>query len=77
MPDLQRVWAPKQLKAVKIKCEDQKELKRKERKKVRHNVVYETPMSGKKWSSSQSDGNDDEKLERSSTSVSKALFQDW
>lgn len=73
MPDLQRVWAPKQLKSVKIKCEDQKELKRKERKKGRHSVVYETPMSGKKWSSSQSD----EKLERSSTSVSKALFQDW
>ncbi|MCD7471955.1 hypothetical protein HAX54_012771 [Datura stramonium] len=77
MPDLQRVWAPKQLKAVKTKCEDQKELKRKERKKGRDSVVYETPMSGKEWSCSQNDDNDDEKLKRSSSSVSKALFQDW
>lgn len=76
MPDLQRVWAPKHLKAVKIKCEDQKELKRKERKKSSHTVVYETPMSELKLSSSQNDDNDDEELKRGSTSVSKALFQD-
>ncbi|KAK4350920.1 hypothetical protein RND71_030233 [Anisodus tanguticus] len=76
MPDLQRVWAPKQLKAVKTKCEDQKELKRKERRKGRDSVVYETPMSGR-WSFSQNAGDDDEKLKQSSSSVSKALFQDW
>ncbi|XP_060203771.1 uncharacterized protein LOC132632008 [Lycium barbarum] len=76
MPDLQRVWAPKQLKIVKTKYDDQKELKRKERKKGRDSVVYETPMSGR-WSFSQSAGDDDEKLKGSSSSVSKALFQDW
>ncbi|PHU23195.1 hypothetical protein BC332_08302 [Capsicum chinense] len=76
MLDLQRVWAPKQLKALKIKCEDQKELKRKERKKTSHSVVCETPMNGKNWSSSQNDDSDDAKPNQSS-SVSKALFQDW
>ncbi|KAK4362991.1 hypothetical protein RND71_018232 [Anisodus tanguticus] len=76
MPDLQRVWAPKQLKAVKTKCEDQKELKRKERRKGRDSIVYETPMSGR-WSFSQNAGDNDEKLKPSSSSVSKALFQDW
>nr|XP_016445433.1 PREDICTED: uncharacterized protein LOC107770621 [Nicotiana tabacum] len=76
MPDLQRVWAPKQLNVVKTKCEEQKELKRKERKRGYGSVVYETPMSGKNWSFSQNAGEEDEKLKQSSSSVSKALFQD-
>nr|GEZ34634.1 putative treslin [Tanacetum cinerariifolium] len=41
MPDLQRVWAPKQSKAVKVKPEN----KRKKQKRGSYSVVCETPMA--------------------------------
>ena len=66
VPDLQRVWAPKQPKAVSAKSESQqKKQKRKERHRGNHDVVCETPMMGKTHNGSNP-----------SVSVSKALFQD-
>ncbi|XAR52262.1 hypothetical protein NMG60_11020228 [Bertholletia excelsa] len=67
VPDLQRVWAPKQPKVMKVKSESlQKQLKkRKERHRGKHDIVCETPMTGTKHSGSCPSG-----------SVSKALFQD-
>nr|GEW91939.1 putative treslin [Tanacetum cinerariifolium] len=55
MPDLQRVWAPKQSKAVKVKPEN----KRKKQKRGSYIVVCETPMVGNNPSSStrQNKGN--------------------
>ncbi|CAK9185093.1 unnamed protein product [Ilex paraguariensis] len=80
VPDLQRVWAPKQPKAVKLKSESiQKETKRKERRKASYSIVLETPVTGKRRSCSRENSlEDEEQLHRgnnSSTSVSKALFQ--
>ncbi|CAL5367434.1 unnamed protein product [Camellia sinensis] len=66
VPDLQRVWAPKQPKAMRAKSESlQKQSKRKERHRGNHDIVCETPMMGKKHNESNPSG-----------SVSKALFQD-
>ncbi|KAK3010397.1 hypothetical protein RJ639_012884 [Escallonia herrerae] len=77
--DLQRVWAPKQPKAMRVKSESlQKEPKRKERQ--RFSIVCETPMSGKKCPCSQGSSIEDDVHHdhgsNSSTCVSKALFQD-
>ncbi|KAL7003539.1 hypothetical protein U1Q18_004692 [Sarracenia purpurea var. burkii] len=66
VPDLQRVWAPKQAKGMKEKSEAlPKQPKRKKRPRGNHDVVCETPMMGKEHDGSIP-----------STSVSKALFQD-
>ncbi|KAD3337788.1 hypothetical protein E3N88_33309 [Mikania micrantha] len=67
MPDLQRVWAPKQSKIMKAKPEP----KRKKHKRVSYSVVCETPLTDNKPScaTQQNEG------ERSNP-VSKALFQD-
>nr|XP_043610107.1 uncharacterized protein LOC122581862 [Erigeron canadensis] len=66
MPDLQRVWAPKQPKtSMKVKVES----KRKKQRRVSYSVVCETPLIG----------SGQEKGDRSmpcSNPVSKALFQD-
>ncbi|XP_052185104.1 LOW QUALITY PROTEIN: uncharacterized protein LOC127796767 [Diospyros lotus] len=66
VPDLQRVWAPKQPKAARAKSElSQKQPKRKARHRGNHDVVCETPMMVKNHNGSNP-----------SVSVSKALFQD-
>lgn len=74
VPDLQRVWAPKQPKA--FKPISNWKLSRKERKRATYDKVCETPMTGNKRSYST----DDETFQDSGThlsgSVSKALFQD-
>ncbi|XP_076956577.1 uncharacterized protein LOC143631836 [Bidens hawaiensis] len=67
MPDLQRVWAPKQLKPVKVKHEPRS----KKHRKVSYSVVCETPLIDNKPSCSSQQN----KGERSNP-VSKALFQD-
>ncbi|XP_076895112.1 uncharacterized protein LOC143547612 [Bidens hawaiensis] len=67
MPDLQRVWAPKQLKPVKVKHEPRS----KKHRKVSYSVVCETPLIDNKPSCSTQQ----KKGERSNP-VSKALFQD-
>ncbi|XP_061342035.1 uncharacterized protein LOC133288321 [Gastrolobium bilobum] len=72
MPDLQRVWAPKQ-NGMKSKTDPFRKLpKRKERQRANDDTVCETPMTmtGNKRSSRWSDGS------QKSGSVSKALFQD-
>ncbi|KAK9068354.1 hypothetical protein SSX86_012466 [Deinandra increscens subsp. villosa] len=69
MPDLQRVWAPKQLKPVKVKPEP----KRKKHRRASYSVVLETPLVGNETSHATQQNKD--KGERSNP-VSKALFQD-
>ncbi|KAK1411744.1 hypothetical protein QVD17_32443 [Tagetes erecta] len=65
MPDLQRVWAPKQSKLVKVKPEP----KRKKQMRVGYSsVVCETPLIANKPSSPS--------RQNCAKSVSKALFQD-
>lgn len=82
MPDLQRVWAPKQPKATKLNNLDplRKLSKRKRRGGESNDTVCETPMTGKKHSSSRSNYGDGKRYEdygnQSCPSVSKALFQD-
>ncbi|KAM1613568.1 hypothetical protein PS2_002053 [Malus domestica] len=81
MPDLQRVWAPKQLKPLKPKSNPLRKLfKRKDRRGSCDDRVCETPMTGIKRSSSQRNWDDDEDYREYSSqpcgSVSKALFQD-
>ncbi|KAK6936739.1 hypothetical protein RJ641_033769 [Dillenia turbinata] len=80
MPDLQRVWAPKQPKPIGVKIKSQKQFKRNARRRTNYDVVLETPMTGAKRSCRLHSGTaDEEKLDRgtpSSGSVSKALFQD-
>ncbi|KAK1399476.1 hypothetical protein POM88_009339 [Heracleum sosnowskyi] len=87
VPDLQRVWAPKQPKAGTINSQSLSyKSRRKERQKSAYTVVCEspvvceTPMSGKKRSGSQRTRKCDKTLENqgsfSSSCVSKALFQD-
>ncbi|KAM0053752.1 putative treslin [Helianthus debilis subsp. tardiflorus] len=66
MPDLQRVWAPKQSTAMKVKPEP----KRKKQMGVSYSVVCETPFGDK-----PSCPTGQNKSERA-TPVSKALFQD-
>lgn len=75
MPDLQRVWAPKQPKSTKLNLDPSRKLsKRKRRGGESNDTVCETPMTGKKHSSSRS--NDEDYSNQSCPSVSKALFQD-
>lgn len=82
VPDLQRVWAPKQPKPMRSKSESvKKESKRKERRRASYSVVCETPMTGKKRTCSQrscigADKEQDHGSQNSSASISKALFQD-
>ncbi|KAM1070262.1 hypothetical protein COP2_002123 [Malus domestica] len=81
MPDLQRVWAPKQLKPLKPKSNPLRKLfKRKDRRGSCDDRVCETPMTGIKRSCSQRSWDDDEDYREYSSqpcgSVSKALFQD-
>lgn len=77
VPDLQRVWAPKQPTAMKMKSDPLRKLaKRKERRRVNYDVVLDTPMTGNKGGINS----DDRNLQAYGTSlcgsVSKALFQD-
>ncbi|RVW94565.1 hypothetical protein CK203_030885 [Vitis vinifera] len=61
VPDLQRVWAPKQPNAMKPKSDSyRKQSKRKDRRRASYDMVCETPMSSKKRSlpRSSSDDND-------------------
>ncbi|KAB2066932.1 hypothetical protein ES319_A09G192500v1 [Gossypium barbadense] len=82
MPDLQRVWAPKQPKAMKSKSDNLRKLsKRKSRSKASYDMVCETPMTEKKRSSTcrtTTDDKDDYGDCRAHPHgpVSKALFQD-
>ncbi|KAM2031026.1 hypothetical protein FF2_041583 [Malus domestica] len=81
MPDLQRVWAPKQLKPLKPKSNPLRKLfKRKDHRGSCDDRVCETPMTGIKRSCSQSSWDDEEDCREYSSqpcgSVSKALFQD-
>ncbi|KAI4352950.1 hypothetical protein L6164_007154 [Bauhinia variegata] len=80
MPDLQRVWAPKQ-KAMKPKSDPFRKLsKRKERQRTSYDTVCETPMTGNKRSCQMTSDTDDDSYpptgSQTSGSVSKALFQD-
>lgn len=74
MPDLQRVWAPKQ-KAMKLP-------RRKERRRASYDRVCETPMAGHKrscpWKSDIYDDTDKANNNGSQicSPVSRALFQD-
>nr|GMC68439.1 uncharacterized protein LOC109172994 [Ipomoea batatas] len=76
MRDLQRVWAPRQLKAPKGKSEQQEDSKRKERRKAHYSVVCETPMTERKRVRSRNGDEVHTDSGNSSQSVSKALFQD-
>ncbi|KAM1407415.1 hypothetical protein ACFX2F_002001 [Malus domestica] len=81
MPDLQRVWAPKQLKPLKPKSNPLRKLfKRKDHRGSCDDRVCETPMTGIKRSCLQRSWDDDEDYREYSSqpcgSVSKALFQD-
>ncbi|XP_065868752.1 uncharacterized protein [Euphorbia lathyris] len=79
-PNLQRIWASKQQKAVKVKTDSSRKVsKRKERNKTSDDIVCETPMTGIKRSFRRSGSRDkDDQVTGTvfSTSVSKALFQD-
>ncbi|KAI3458061.1 hypothetical protein Pfo_014724 [Paulownia fortunei] len=78
--DLQRVWAPKQPKAMKCKFDPlPNKSKRKDRQTPSYSVVCETPMTGNKRACSRENNKGDKAhtdLGSSSYSVSKALFQD-
>ena len=79
VPDLQRVWAPKQPNAVKAKSDSyKKRSKRKDQRRASYDMVCETPMSSKRRSlpRKSSDDNDPQDHGTYSSSVSKALFQD-
>ncbi|OMO78340.1 hypothetical protein COLO4_24780 [Corchorus olitorius] len=82
MPDLQRVWAPKQLKTTKPKSDPlQKLSKRKKPSRASYDMVCETPMTEKKRSSPHRNSIDDEEDHEdcgthTHSHVSKALFQD-
>ncbi|PON57766.1 Treslin [Parasponia andersonii] len=83
VPDLQRVWAPKQPKATKPKSNSLRKLsKRKKNAEEINDTVCETPMTEKKRSNSCRNSFDDEDYQdndfsnQSCSSVSKALFQD-
>ncbi|XP_031249021.1 uncharacterized protein LOC116106860 [Pistacia vera] len=79
VPDLQRVWAPKQPKAMKPKS-NWKLPKRKDHKSASYDKVCETPMTGNKRSCSIESDTDEyvhqDSGSRTCSSVSKALFQD-
>lgn len=80
MPDLQRVWAPKQPKAMKPKSDPfQKLSKRKDSEEQSYDSVCETPMTGRKRSCPQGKGIDEDYQNSGTPSygyVPKALFQD-
>lgn len=77
VPDLQRVWAPKQPTAMKMKSDPLRKLaKRKERRRVNYDVVLDTPMTGNKGGISSDDRNHQAYGTSLCGSVSKALFQD-
>lgn len=81
VPDLQRVWAPKQPKLMRPKTDSLWKIsKRKEWQKTNYDVVCETPMSGKRrLCPGGSSIRGDNKLDfrsKSFGSVPKALFQD-
>ncbi|KAJ4950608.1 hypothetical protein NE237_027440 [Protea cynaroides] len=76
VPDLQRVWAPKQPKSVAAKHESLWKLpKKKKRREVSYDVVCETPMAEKKCGSIRGKGQPSYGI-NSGSSVSKVLFQD-
>ncbi|XP_027355587.1 uncharacterized protein LOC113865322 [Abrus precatorius] len=80
MPDLQRVWAPKQ-KVMKTKTGPLRKVsKGKERQRASYGTVCETPMAGNKRSNPWTSGSDDDNHlangSQTSGSVSKALFKD-
>ncbi|XP_010482675.1 PREDICTED: uncharacterized protein LOC104761304 [Camelina sativa] len=79
MPDLCRVWAPKQTKNSKGKAGQQQRMakRKKEQRSVEYDRVCETPMTTtetKRTRTGNKDDNECETLPRSS--VPKALFQD-
>ncbi|CAL8127712.1 unnamed protein product [Prunus armeniaca] len=79
VPDLQRIWAPKQPKASKPKSNPhRKRFKRKDHRGSCDDRVCETPMSGNKRSCQRGSCFDDKDYGNESCggSVSKALFQD-
>ncbi|CAK7324071.1 unnamed protein product [Dovyalis caffra] len=81
VPDLQRVWAPKQPKAVKPKSDPLRKLaKRNEQRRTSYDVVLDTPMTGNKRSCNEGISSEDRNGRDYGTSlcgsVSKALFQD-
>ena len=83
VPDLQRVWAPKQPNPMKPKSDSLRKLSKRKKQAVESNdTVCETPMTEKKRSNSGRSSFDDEDYQdnhfssQSCTSVSKALFQD-
>lgn len=81
VPDLQRVWAPKQPKAMKPNLFPFRKLsKRKDRDGASNDTVCETPMTERKRSSSRRTSDDYKDYQdyssQSCPSVSKALFQD-
>ncbi|XP_015571098.1 uncharacterized protein LOC8277055 [Ricinus communis] len=82
VPDLQRVWAPKQPKAMKVNSDHVRKFsKRKEKGRLSYDTVCETPMSGLKRSCGRGGGSSGEKDYQDTGSslrgsVSKALFQD-
>ncbi|KAJ6418737.1 hypothetical protein OIU84_002002 [Salix udensis] len=77
VPDLQRVWAPKQPTAMKMKSDPLRKLaKRKERRRVNYDVVLDTPMTGNNGVISSEDRNHQVYGTSLCGSVSKALFQD-
>ncbi|KAK2654035.1 hypothetical protein Ddye_013891 [Dipteronia dyeriana] len=78
VPDLQRVWAPKQPKA--MKSNSWKMSNRKDHKRGSYDKVCETPVSRNKRSCPQGSSTDDESHQSYKNhlcgSVSKVLFQD-
>ncbi|GKV31270.1 hypothetical protein SLEP1_g39977 [Rubroshorea leprosula] len=80
MPDLQRVWAPKQPMAMKLKSDLQKLLKRKDCERESYDTVCEIPVTARKPSSPCGNSMDDEYCHDSGTpsygTVHKAFFQD-
>ncbi|KDP20152.1 hypothetical protein JCGZ_00035 [Jatropha curcas] len=80
IPDLQRVWAPKQPKTMKVKSNPlQKLSKRKEWRSVSYDTVCETPLMGTKYSCRSGSSSEKDRQDNGTGlcgSVSKALFQD-
>ncbi|XP_030442200.2 uncharacterized protein LOC115664404 [Syzygium oleosum] len=79
VPDLQRVWAPKQLTGTKNKSDPRRKLpKKKDRTRTTCDMVFETPMTDNKRSCLRANSGKN-KLDPSLPlcgSVSKALFSD-
>ncbi|XP_028789592.1 uncharacterized protein LOC114745603 isoform X2 [Neltuma alba] len=82
IPDLQKLWAPKQM-SMKLKSDSFRKLptrKKKKRERASYDTVCETPLTGNKRSCSWTSKVDDDHYRvdgsQRSNSVSKALFQD-